>query len=214
MTISLHSCFTVPLLLALTACAAEDQAVRPGTPNRKAEVAVGGCPCGACPGARAGGGAGLGMRRGAAGKGSGFGPAMARCNVGGGALDAATRNAVEAALADERNAAALYEGVLDELGDVTPFSRLARAERRHAQALERVLTSHGHVAPEPRAVDGDPPSTLPNACSRGVRAEADNVALYDRLLGGSLPEDVRCVFEHLRDASESRHLPTLRACSG
>ncbi len=51
------------------------------------------------------------------------------------------------------------------------------------------------------------------ACAAAVELEVTNVALYDRLLAtGTLPDDVRQVFEHNRMASLDHHKPAFERC--
>jgi hypothetical protein len=55
-------------------------------------------------------------------------------------------------------------------------------------------------------------ATLAQACAAGVDAELANIALYDELLKGDLPADVRRVFENVRAASLNSHLPAFERC--
>ncbi len=124
----------------------------------------------------------------------------------------ATVEAIHVLLEDERRAEALYAAVLQRHGDVRPFSRIIEAERRHQGALEGLLTARGlPVPPNPwgaRPVKA--PATLLEANREGARAEAENVALYDRLLKTVREPEVVEVFERLRWASQERHLPAFR----
>lgn len=131
------------------------------------------------------------------------------------ALDAGTRAAVEEALADERRTEATYRSVIAKLGQARPFSNAVRAEARHASFLEERLVSRGLGVPAGAPEAGTPaPLTLKEACASAVAGERANVALYDRLLAaGSLPDDVRTVFEHNRRASLEHHLPAFERCA-
>jgi hypothetical protein len=44
-------------------------------------------------------------------------------------------------------------------------------------------------------------------------AERENIAMYDDLLRGDLPADVRQVFSNNRSASVTNHLPAFERCS-
>jgi hypothetical protein len=137
------------------------------------------------------------------------------CPSGDGPLSEAARGAIERALADERAAEARYEAVTRSLGAVMPFRQLERAERRHAWALEQLLSQHGaSVPPVPSARSTVEKKTLREECALGVEAEKKNIALYDELMTRELPTDVQCVFSHLRAASRDRHLPALERCAG
>lgn len=146
--------------------------------------------------------------------GPGAGGPAAGCQVGSGSLPDDARKAVESALADERRAETEYEQLAEQVRAM-PLEHTTRAERRHALALERLLTAHGHPLP-PQAQAAAKPSnatTLREACALGVTSERKNIALYDELLTRSLPPDVRCTFEHLRNASATRHLPAFERCA-
>jgi len=146
--------------------------------------------------------------------GRGLGPALRSCNIGGGPLDSATRTAIERALADERRAESRYGAALEELGTFGPLSRIGSAEGRHAAALERLLEAHGSPIP-PRATSAAPRfGSLAAACRDAQEIERQNIALYDELLTGTVPDDAKCVFEHLRQASKQRHLPAFESCAG
>lgn len=137
------------------------------------------------------------------------------CPPGDAPLSDSTRAAIERALADERAAEARYAAVVQALGPVMPFRQLERAERRHAWALEQLLAQHGSpVPPAASAPTRAEPTNLRDECALGVQGEKRNIALYDELMTGDLPADVRCVFTHLREASRDRHLPALERCAG
>jgi hypothetical protein len=90
-----------------------------------------------------------------------------------------------------------------------------RAERRHAWALEQLLSQQGApVPPTPSAPSTVETKSLREECALGVQAEKKNIALYDELMTRDLPGDVQCVFSHLRAASRDRHLPALERCAG
>jgi len=147
--------------------------------------------------------------------GPGRGLGACQCDLGSGPLDATSLSAVERALDDERRAEDRYRAAVAELGRSSPLARLERAEGRHSAVLERLLTSHGVAVPARRAAATEPAfGSVSGACLAGERTERENVALYDELLKGSVPDDVRCVFERLRAASKDRHLPALERCTG
>lgn len=153
-------------------------------------------------------------RGGGRGPGPGSGPA-AMCPMGAGPLADEARDAVLRALDDERRADAVYTAVLGQFGPNPPFSRIQRAEERHTAALERVLVAHGGSIPAEKPAAAPPRYTdVAAACRAGVESEKANIAIYDSLSKAALPDDVKCVFGHLRTASETRHLPAFQACSG
>ena len=153
-----------------------------------------------------------GMNRGGMGPGKGMMMAASDSSV----LAPAVVSAIDEALQDEFRSEALYQRVLDDHGDVLPFRNIVNAERRHSSHLIALLNSHRADVPEPTVTPANSPSfaTVKDACTASVQAEIDNVAIYDRLLKGELPEDVRTTFDHLRMISQEHHLPAFKRCAG
>ena len=125
--------------------------------------------------------------------------------------------AMDAALADERNAVVNYQAVLDRFGPVRPFVNIAAAEQRHINALLNLYNSYNIPVPtddtvvEPIFETAD----LQTLCDLGVQGEIDNVRLYDEEL---LPAvvghaDIVDVMTRLRDASALRHKPAFERCA-
>jgi hypothetical protein len=146
---------------------------------------------------------------------AGHAPATASAAAKPAPLGDAVKAAVEEALRDELRGEAMYARVLKDHGDVRPFSNVTRAERRHAAFLEDVLKARGLAVPAPQAGDVPAYATVREACAAAVAFEAQNVALYDRLLAaGPLPDDVKRAFDHNRMASLDHHKPAFERCSG
>jgi hypothetical protein len=134
------------------------------------------------------------------------------CTFGEGALPDAVKSGVETAVADEWKAEARYESFAAKFG--RPFPRLERAEERHADLLIELLSAHGHSTPSRTETKPGDASTVADACALSLEAERANVALYDKLIAANPPEDVRCVYRHLRSLSADRHIPALERCGG
>ena len=132
-----------------------------------------------------------------------------------GELSPSTREALLAALDDERRAQATYHAILDRFGDVMPFAHIVQAEGRHAAEVIVLLEAYGVPVP------ADPwpereievPDTLQAACAAGVESEIANVALYDRWLETIDEPDIRTTFERLRMMSQERHLRAFTRCA-
>lgn len=122
-------------------------------------------------------------------------------------------SALHEALDDEYRAIATYEQVLDDFGEVRPFSNIVEAERRHARAIERIFSRYGLAVPQ-NPWRGRVPrfSSVRDACAAGVEAEVDNAAMYDRLIAATARPDLLEVFANLRSASQHNHLPAFRRC--
>jgi hypothetical protein len=134
------------------------------------------------------------------------------CTFGEGALADTVKRGVESAIADEWKAEARYDAFAARLGP--PFPRLERAEARHADLLVKLLSAHGHAAPSRPETKAEDAATVADACALSLRAEKANVALYDELIAANPPEDVLCVYRHLRALSAERHIPALERCGG
>jgi len=123
-------------------------------------------------------------------------------------------DALAEAIQDEYHAEAVYQGVIADFGQVWPFANIIRAEQNHASALATLFRARGLALPERAWTIGNVPrfSSLQSACSAAAAAEVANVAVYDRYLGESLPDDVRRVFTNNRAASLNNHLPAFQRC--
>ena len=135
--------------------------------------------------------------------------------VAGGELTADVRAAMTEAIGDEYRAEAIYQGVIDDFGAVTPFANIINAEVRHSLALARLFETRGLSVPlntwTGGAVQRYP--SVPAACAAGVVAERENIAIYDRHFALPLPSDVRQVFQNNRGASLHNHLPAFDRCA-
>jgi hypothetical protein len=124
---------------------------------------------------------------------------------------------VAEALEDEYRGEAMYSRVLKDHGEVRSFSNIVRAERRHAALLVGLLKARGLAVPDQRGARAETPAfeSVKEACAAAVEFETKNVALYDRLIAaGSLPEDVKQVFDYNRMASLDHHKPAFERCAG
>ena len=130
-------------------------------------------------------------------------------------LNDKTRDALVAALVDERRAHATYEAVVEKFGDVRPFSNIVNAERRHESFLlplfekYRITVPANQFAKEKILV----PEILADACRQAIDGEKENIAMYDRFLEFITESDIRQTFTYLRDASRNNHLPAFERCS-
>ena len=130
-------------------------------------------------------------------------------------LDDKTRQALLAALADERKAQAAYEAVLEKYGGARPFSNIVNAEKRHESFLLPLFEKYGVKVPENEFTkdEAQVPPTLAEACQSGVAGEKANIALYDEFLEFVGEPDIREAFVYLRDASKNNHLPAFERCA-
>ncbi|MCG6955872.1 MAG: DUF2202 domain-containing protein [Gemmatimonadetes bacterium] len=123
---------------------------------------------------------------------------------------------LDAAIQDEFHAEAVYEGVLEDFGQVRPFSNIVGAEVRHSTAIATLYLSRGWSVPASAWTTDNVPhfESVGEACAVGVEAEVANVKVYDELTTGvTLPADVAQVFSSNRAASLERHLPAFQRCA-
>ncbi|MGB7202952.1 MAG: rhodanese-like domain-containing protein [Pyrinomonadaceae bacterium] len=130
-------------------------------------------------------------------------------------VDEKTRQALIAALEDERRAQATDQAVLDSFDGARPFVNIIEAERRHESFLVPLFKKYGVEIPKG---EFDPakmpaPASLKEACEAGIAAEKANIALYDDFLKFVKEPDIRQTFELLRSASQDNHLPAFTRCS-
>lgn len=122
--------------------------------------------------------------------------------------------ALRMALDDEYKAEATYSQVMNDFGQVRPFSNIRRAEQRHIEALLPLFTKYGLEVPDnPYIGKVGFYDSVREACEAGVEAEIENVALYDQIDAMVEDSDVAFVFSRLRQASQDKHLPAFERCA-
>lgn len=108
----------------------------------------------------------------------------------------------------EYAAAAMYQAVIDEFGDVEPYVSIKEGEERHIDALTRQLERMGYEVPEnPYLGEVSAPADLQSAAEAWAVGEIANVDMYDELLTQTEDETLIRVLENLRRASLESHLP-------
>jgi hypothetical protein len=125
------------------------------------------------------------------------------------------RAALERSVQDEYRAETIYQGVVQDLGPLAPFVNVLSAEQRHSASIAELFVRRGLTPPANSWTLATVPhfTSIPDACRTAASAERGNVAMYDELLRLTLPADVRQVFENVRLASLSNHLPAFERCS-
>ena len=117
------------------------------------------------------------------------------------------------AIQEEYTAMNTYQAVINTLGDVQPFVRIARSEQQHVNALIRVAQRFGVDVPENAGEVAEIEwSTLTEACQMGVIFEQVDAALYDELLLNITNPMLIRVYTNLQRASLNNHLPAFEAC--
>jgi len=132
-------------------------------------------------------------------------------NEGGKLMD--LENLLCEALDDERKAEATYEAIIERFGPVRPFVNIVDAETRHSMAVERQMHRLGiPIPPNMWSGKATAPATLKDACAAAIRAEIENIEMYDQMLPKIGDPAVRQTFLNLRAASHDNHLPAFRRC--
>jgi hypothetical protein len=132
-----------------------------------------------------------------------------------GKLDENTRKALLLALEDERRAQATYQAVLNKFPGERPFVNVVGAENRHESYLLPLFAKYGIEVPK-NAFDASTiavPDSLTEACKLGVKAENENIELYEGFFAFVKEPDIKEAFRLLQSASRDNHLPAFTRCS-
>ena len=130
-------------------------------------------------------------------------------------LSEAAIAAMEAGLTDELTALAVYNGVIEQFGEVRPFVNIMRSEQQHADAWLFMYERYGLDVPNAPTVEVPTFATLADACQLSVDAEIANAALYDEQMSAFADyPDLAQVATALRNASEYNHLVAFQRCAG
>lgn len=106
------------------------------------------------------------------------------------------------ALEDEQMAQAEYAAIMEAFDVTRPFSNIEKAEIKHEDAVIGLYEARDLDVPEFDGADYVViPDTLAETYEIGVQAEINNIAMYEKFLEQDLDDDVRLVFEALRDGS-------------
>jgi len=118
------------------------------------------------------------------------------------------------AIEDEYLAHDEYQYIIETFGSRNPFSNIIKAEETHISMLLPLFEQY--TIPVPEDQSGNYlilPASITEALQAGVQAEINNIAMYDTFLAQNLPDDIRVVFENLRDAS-LKHLDAFQKPRG
>jgi len=111
------------------------------------------------------------------------------------------------AVQDEYLARGEYEAIIATFGVDKPYTNIMNAEEEHLSLLKAVYASYGMEFPDDTSADHVIiPSDLLEAAKTGVKAEIDNITMYENFLSADLPDNVKEVFTALKKGSESHLL--------
>lgn len=118
------------------------------------------------------------------------------------------------ALDDEYHAWAVYGQVIDDFGQVRPFTNIQRSEAQHIAAVVELLNAYDLEVPEnPWIGQIESYASVTEACTVGVEAEIVNASLYDELFASTSRPEILSVYERLQAASLNSHLPAFERCA-
>ena len=110
------------------------------------------------------------------------------------------------AMEDEYLARKEYEIIINKYGEQTPFSNIIKAEEQHISMLTELFNKYTIPIPEDKSKDYVViPNSLNESYNTGVKAEVENIDMYERFLNQDIPQDIKDTFIELKDASE-KHL--------
>lgn len=115
------------------------------------------------------------------------------------------------AVQDEYIARLEYQEIMATFDVQAPYANIMRSEESHLELLRGIYATRGEEFPADTAAEHlVVPASLLEAAQKGVQAEIDNIAMYDRFLTYDLPADVVAVFTELRNGSVN-HLNAFEA---
>lgn len=128
-------------------------------------------------------------------------------------LTAEEEKALQEAILEEYGALNLYQSAIAQLGNLYPFSQIARSEQQHIDALVLQANKYGVAVPANPGLSTQPTfGTLAQACQAGINAEIADAALYDTLKPVTTHSDLLRVYDNLQSASLNNHLPAFQTC--
>ena len=108
------------------------------------------------------------------------------------------------AIEDEFLARKEYEVIMSKYGEQKPFSNIIKAEEKHISDLTELFSKYNIPIPEDKSKDYVAiPESLNEAYKAGVKAEIDNIDMYEKFLKQDIPQDIKDTFTALRDASKN-----------
>lgn len=122
--------------------------------------------------------------------------------------------ALKMALDEEYKAKATYLKVMEDFGEVRPFSNIVHSEQRHIEALLPFFQKYNVSVPSnPYLGNVSGYNSFTEACQARVEAEVENVKLYDKIYSLTTDQDLIEVFNQLQWASQNRHLRAFSRCA-
>ncbi|MCF7890178.1 DUF2202 domain-containing protein [Candidatus Bipolaricaulota bacterium] len=119
------------------------------------------------------------------------------------------------AIEDEYKARAEYELIIEEMDRGRPFTNIVKAEETHIAMLTSLFAKYGVELPADNAFEHTVlPNSIDSALETGVKAEIDNIAMYEQFLSQDLPEDIEDTCIRLKNGSQNHLEAFQRVLSG
>lgn len=114
-------------------------------------------------------------------------------------------NMLTYALQDEYLAKAEYDAVIENYGKIRPFTNIVLSEEQHISLLKPFFEKYNVKLPEDNSNKYIfVPDNLTDTFKLEVKTEVNNIAMYEKFLSQKdIPEDLKLVFEALKNASEN-----------
>ena len=105
---------------------------------------------------------------------------------------------------DEYLAHGEYAAIIEEFGNVRPYTNIVVSEETHLDYLQETYEVNNMDFPKDEySKTIVVPTSLLEAAKTGVQAEIDNIAMYELFLKQDLPDNIKEVFNALMTASEN-----------
>ena len=105
---------------------------------------------------------------------------------------------------DEYLAHGEYAAIIEEFGNVRPYTNIVVSEETHLDYLQQTYEANNIEFPKDEySKTIVVPATLLEAAKTGVQAEIDNIAMYELFLKQDLPDNIKEVFNALMTASQN-----------
>lgn len=122
--------------------------------------------------------------------------------------------AIELGLSDEYLAYAVYSAIIEQFGEIIPFSNIQQAESTHIWVWEKLFDKYGLTLPDSPTVDVPTFDTVADACAYALEVELENIGLYEDILAIVADyQNLTQLVTALQSASFNHHIPALEACA-
>lgn len=105
------------------------------------------------------------------------------------------------AIEEESLARDNYKAIREKFSVNRPFTRIIKAEEQHIELIKNLYKKYGKFPKINSKINI--PNSLEEAYKLGIKAEKENIIMYEKFLAQSLPDDVKLTFTTLKNGAES-----------